>query len=135
MTDRQRAFIATVVYVVKNGKFNHHHSVGVKRLPDASLMYEFRGEWEKDSFSIRDDKYNRVIDSDFFDNPWGVKFSWQGRLRTVYLKLIIPKDGSSFYGQDGDYFKFDGTYYAPSDTVEIRDQSQDKDKYIYRIYW
>ncbi|KUK79692.1 MAG: hypothetical protein XD95_0197 [Microgenomates bacterium 39_7] len=135
MTDRQRAFISAVVYVVKNNKFRSYHSAGVKRLPDGAVMYEFSGEWQKNSISVRDDKHNRAVDSDFFENPWGVKFRWQGSLRTVYLKLIIPKDGSSFYGQDGDYFRFDGTYYSPSNIVEIRDQSQDKYKYVYRINW
>ncbi len=135
MTDRQRAFISAVVYIVKNNRFAPHHSVGVKRLPDGAVMYEFSGEWLKDSFSVRDDKYNRIIDSEFYQNPWGVNFRWQGSLRTVYLKLIIPEKGSNFYGQDGDYFRFEGTYYAPSTTVEIRDQSQDKYKYVYRITW
>lgn len=135
MTDRQRAFICAAVYVVKNKRFTPYHSIGVKRLPSGAKMYEFSGEWQKDSFSVKDDKYNKVVDSDFYDKPWGVKLRWQGTLRTVDLKLKVPEGGSRFYGEDGDYFKFEGTYYAPSNTVEIRDQSQDKLKYVYSITW
>jgi len=135
MTDRQRAFVSSLVYVVKNKRFNSNHSIGVKRLPDGAVMYEFRGKWLKDSISIQDDKYHRAFDSDFLSNPWGVKVRWQGKLATATLKIVIPEDGSQFYGHDGDYYRFEGTYYAPSSNVEIRDQSQDRYKYAYRIIW
>lgn len=136
MTDRQRAFVSALVYVMKNKKFHSNHSVGVKRLPDGALMYEFRGKWLKDSISLRDDKYISITDSDFYNKPWGVMIRWQGiKLGTANIKILIPDDGSQFSGHDGEFERFEGTYYSPSDSIEIRDYSQDKYKYTYRITW
>ncbi len=135
MTDRQRAFIAALAFIVKNSKFTSNHRVGVKRIPDGAYMYEFRGEWLKDSLSILDDKYNRVYNGSFYEDPWGVKARWQGKLGVDDLMIRIPVKGSNFYGHGDDYARFEGTYYAPSYDVEIRDQSQDRYKYVYRITW
>lgn len=135
MFDRQRAFVCALVYVVRNHRFHSYHSIGVKRLPDAARMYDFRGEWLKDSLSIQDDKYNKVIDREFLSNPYGVKVQWIGHRRTAEIKAKISPDESKFWGHDADYYRFEGVYYPPSDKVEIRDTSTDKYKYVYRIVW
>ncbi len=134
MTDRQRAFISSLVYTYKNQRFTNYHRLGVKRMPDGARMYEFKGEWLLDSLSIQDDKYNKAYDSRFYQKPYGLELTWVGKRRSETLKLRLP-DGSHFYGQDGEYFRFEGWYYKPSDKVEIRDSSQDKDKYAYRVTW
>ena len=131
MTDRQRAFISALVSVVKTKRFSKYHRLGVKRLPEESVMYEFRGTWLPESISIYDDKNNSIYDDQFLTNPWGVKFAWQGSKRTERLKVLMP-EGFGFYGEDGDFFSFTGNFLSP-DKVEIRDNSQDKDKYVYRI--
>jgi hypothetical protein len=135
MIDRQRAFVSALVYAVKNQRFTNYHSIGVKRLPDGARMYEFRGQWQKNSLSIQDDHYNKIIDSQFYDNPWGVEVTWIGKRRSERIKIKIPHESTRFYGIDGEYFRFEGAYYAPSDKVEIRDSSQDTYKYVYRILW
>jgi hypothetical protein len=98
-------------------------------------MYEFRGQWQKNSLSVQDDRYNKIIDSQFYDNPWGVEVTWIGKRRSERIKIKIPHESTRFFGTDGEYFRFEGTYYAPSDKVEIRDSSQDAYKYVYRILW
>ena len=135
MLDRQRAFTCALVYLVKNQKFTNYHSVGMKRLPDGARMYEFRGKWLKNSLSIQDDRYNKIIDSQYYENPWGVEINWIGKRCSERIKIMIPQDSTRFYGMDGDYFRFEGTYYAPSDKIEIRDSSQDALKYVYRALW
>lgn len=135
MTDRQRAFVSAMVYVAKNARFASYHSIGVKRMPDGLKMYEFRGEWRQDSISVQDDKYNRAYDRQYYSNPWGIEVNWIGQRSSDYLRIRVPLDGSRFYGLDGDYFKFEGSYYAPSTQVEIRDTSQDRYQYAYRISW
>jgi len=135
MTDRQRAFVCSLVYVARNDKFTNYHSIGVKRLPDGAVMYEFKGSWEKDSLDTRDDKYNRMMDDEYFQNPYGIKIKWFGQRRTERIKLKMPLDQTQFRGIDGDYYRFEGTYYHLSDKIEIRDYSQDRYKYVYRIIW
>lgn len=133
MTDRQRAFVSALTYVVKLNNFVDYHRVGVRRLPLEVMMYEFRGAWQKNNLSIYDDKENKIHSHQFYKDPWGVQITWQGKKRTEQLKIILP-DGLSIRGEDGDYFKFNGRYYSP-DKVEIKDYSQDTDRYVYRVVW
>lgn len=135
MTDRQRALLATMVYTVRNRRFFAWHRVGVKRLPDGVNMYQFSGKLLINEIDLNDEKYNRIIDSTYYDNPWTVKYDFIGKRGTDQIKLVLPAESVNFYGYDGDLFRFEGTYYAPADTVDIRDFSQDKDKYVYRIIW
>lgn len=136
MTDRQRAFVSALVYLVKNNLFAGSHGIGVKPMSSGATPYEFRGEWKKDSILVRDDKHNRAEATSFSSNQWGAKISWQGRISSADIDIKIPEGSSQFSGHyNADYSNFEGTYYAPSDTVEIRDHSQDKDKYYYRIIW
>lgn len=135
MTDRQRAFLAAIIYVYKNDKFFNWHRIGVKRLPDGAKMYEFNGELKKLSMNLQDERYNKMIDLDYRDDPFTLRFHFIGRRDTDLIKLIMPEKSNDFRGEDGDLFKYEGRYYSPSDQVEIRDFSQDKDKYLYRIIW
>ncbi len=134
MTDRQRALISTIVYVVRNRRFFSWHRIGARRL-DGAKMYEFNGELLPDSIDLKDDRYNKIIDENYLENPWGVRLQFIGRKVTDRIKLIIPESSVDFRGEDGDYFRFEGRYYANDDKVEIRDYSQDRDKYVYRIIW
>lgn len=131
MTDRQRAFMAALAYIEKNGKFTDYHRLGVKRLPQEVIRYEFRGTWKPDFISIYDDLNIKINGRQFFDEPWGVEISWQGSKRTEQLKYKSPK-GVSFHGEDGEFFKFTGRFYSP-DKFEIRDYSQDLSRYVYRV--
>ncbi len=135
MIDRQRAFVACLVYIARNQRFTSYHRLGVKRLPDGAHMYEFKGEWNKRSLSIQDDRYNKVIDDQYYDNPYGVQVTWIGKRRSERIKIRAPFDSTRFYGTDGDYYRFEGKYYTPSDKVEIRDTSRDVYKYVYRVVW
>lgn len=134
MTDRQRAFIAALVYVTHNQYYSGYEDYGVKRLPDGLNMYYFRGVWLRNDLAIDDDKYHKILDYQYFDDPYGVDVTWIGQKRTDTLRIKIPKDNSRFYGYDGDYFQFEGTYYRPDDEVKIRDTSQDRYEYAYQIY-
>jgi len=135
MTDRQRASLAAIVYTVRNRRFFSWHRIGVKRLPGGAHMYEFNGKIMPDSIDVNDDKYNKIMDRGYLSNPWGVKYDFIGKRGTDQIKLVLPEKSVNFYGYDGDFSRFEGTYYAPSDIVDIRDYSQDKDKYVYRIIW
>lgn len=133
MIDRQRAFVCALVYVIKNKRFCNYHRIGVKRIPDGARMYEFNGTWQKDSISVQDDKYNKVIDNRFYENPYGVQVRWVSRSQDLKIRASL-KD-SHFYGQDGEYYRFEGDYYSPGSKIEIRDRSTDRYKYAYRIMW
>jgi len=135
MTDRQRAFICTLVYVFKNKRFFGWHRIGVKRIPDGAKMYEFHGEIKPDTISIQDDRYNRAVDDRFFTNPWGAEVSWIGKRRTDRLKVKSSEGSTSFSGVGTEYSNFDGQYYPPEDKIKIRDYSQDRQEYVYRITW
>ncbi|MGD9129173.1 MAG: hypothetical protein PVJ09_01670 [Candidatus Woesebacteria bacterium] len=136
MTDRQRALVSSIVYVFRNRRFFNWHRIGVKRVPDGAKMYEFNGKVMLDSVDLQDDKYHKIIDQDLrLDSPIVIKLEFLGKRGTDLLKIQLYKDSSNFYGEDGDLFKFEGQYYKNSDQIEIRDYSQDKDKYVYRIIW
>jgi|GEM_PF-2106844 len=136
MTNRQRAFVSALVYLVKNNLFTGSHRIGVKSMASGATPYEFSGVWKKDSILVRDDNRNRAEATSFSSNQWGAKIRWQGSISNADIDIRIPEGSSQFYGRySADYSNFEGTYYAPSDTVEIRDHSQDKDKYYYRIDW
>lgn len=134
MTDRQRALVSTIVYVVRNRRFFSWHRIGARCLNGAK-MYEFNGELLPDSIDLKDDRYNKIIDENYLENPWGVKLQFIGRKVTDRIKLLIPEQSVDFRGEDGDFCRFEGRYYANDDKVEIRDYSQDRDKYVYRIIW
>lgn len=135
MTDRQRAFISVLVFTVTNRRFFTWHRVGVKRLPDGAQMYEFNGLLMPNEINLQDDRYNKITDRSYQDNPWVVRVDFVSRRGTDLLKLEMPAGSTDFRGEDGDFFRFEGRYFANSDQIEIRDYSQDKDKYLYRIYW
>ncbi len=134
MIDRERALIATLVYTFKNKEFFNSHRVGVKRMPDEAKMYEFNGEILPNSINLRDDKYYQANHDEFLTNPTGVKIEFTWRKGSNKIKLLLP-EGYDFRGEEEDGSRFEGRYYPHSDIVEIRDYSQDKDKYVYRIKW
>ncbi|MBD3279689.1 MAG: hypothetical protein GF390_03190 [Candidatus Pacebacteria bacterium] len=135
MTYRQQAAMAAIIYTIKNNRFFNSHNLGVKLIPDGARMYNFSGQITKDSINFRDDKNNRISDSQYYQNPWGVELDYISSRRSDRLKLYLPENSSSFYGKDGDYFRFDGNYYSPSTEVSIRDTSQDRYESVYRITW
>lgn len=134
MTNRQRALVSALVYVVRNRRFFNWHRIGV-RDAESGKTYEFHGEFMPIALNMQDDKYNQIRHQTFYDNPWKVKFSFISRQGTDQIELKIWDKSSSFEGQDGDYYHFDGRCYANSDQVEISDNSQDKRRYLYRIIW
>ena len=134
MTDRQRALVATIIYTIRNKRVFAGHRVGVRRISDGVKMYEFNGDINSKFINLRDDRHNRVTHQEFYKNPWGVKIEFIGK-STDRIKILIPKNSVSFHGEDGDYFRFEGRCYLNDDKIEIRDYSQDKDKYLYRVIW
>lgn len=134
MTDRQRAAIAAVVYTIKNKKYFSWHRIGVKRI-DGLTMYDINGELTRHKINLKDDKYYYIRDQQILDDGYHLKIDYQWTKGTDVLELKLKKGSSSFEGYDGDYFRFEGRYFDNSDEVEIRDYSQDKDKYVYRITW
>jgi len=131
MTDLQRAFISALVYVYKNEKFSNYKRIGVARLPTYAKKYAFSGEWNKDSIETRSEEEKAMINSiDIYAEPGGYKIEWTER-STVYIEIHMQK-GLGFHGRDGDNFKFEGRL-SSSTTVDVRDYSQDKDKYVYRV--
>ncbi|MBD3250774.1 MAG: hypothetical protein GF381_04390 [Candidatus Pacebacteria bacterium] len=135
MTDRQRAFLCALIYTVKNDRFFNWHRIGVKRVPDGARMYDFHGEIKPDSISIEDDRYNKAYDQRFLENPWGVELKWVGSRRTDDLKIRSSQGATTFYGVGTDYYKFEGWYYRLDTEVKLRDYSQDRREYVYRITW
>ena len=136
MTDRQRAFVSALVYLVKNNLFTKERRIGVKPVSSGGTPYEFKGIWQKDFIEVRDDKHYHADSKSFSSNQWGAKIRWQGSISSADIYIEIPEGSSSFSGSyNKDYSTFVGTYYPPSDTVMIQDHSQDKDKYYYRIDW
>ena len=135
MTGRQRAFIASLVWVVRNQKYHPNHSIGVTVLPENLMLYEFKGEWGKDKLYLRDRIDIVIQGTPNTKEPWSVDVDWQGkRLGYAKLRIVIP-NSSQFYGTGGDYEHFEGTYYPPSDKVEIRDYGSDKYLHAYRLTW
>lgn len=127
--------MCALAYVARNQRFTAYRSIGVKRLPEGAAVYEFKGEWRQQSLTVKDDQYNRIIGRTFYEKPYGVAVDWRGQNRSQKLTVKIPLDSSRFSGRDGESYPFEGSYYPPSDTVEIRDRSQNKYKYAYRILW
>jgi len=131
MTDRQRAFISALTFVQKHGIFFDYRRISVRRLPDERRRYEFKGTWKENLISIEDDRHNRVKDRKFYPKPWGVKLDWQGEKANVDIEFKSP-EGSAIFGEDGEDFKYTGTFSSP-DKVEIIDYSQNYSKYNYRV--
>jgi hypothetical protein len=130
MTDRQRAFISALVYVVKHDEFNQKLRIGVTRTSHGKVDYAFNGCWLGDLISVIDDQYNRVYSYQFYKKPWAVEFTWQGSKSEERLKLTIP-EGRDFYGTDGDKIRFSGQFNSPR-TIKISDRSHGSDFY-YRV--
>lgn len=135
MTDRQRALVSSIVYVVRNRRFFTWHRIGVRRIPDGAKMYEFHGELMPQKIDMQDERYQKIMDESYLENPWGVKIQFIGAKATDRIKIIIPENSIEFRGEDGDFFKYEGRCYLNDDKIEIRDYSQDKDKYLYQIIW
>ena len=130
MTDSQRAFISALAYVFKNEKFANYRRIGVARLPTYARKYAFSGEWKKESIKTQSEEPKALINTvESYSESSGYNLQWTER-NTMYIKLYMEK-GSGFHGRDGDNFKFEGR--VSSMNVEIRDYSQDKDKYFYRV--
>lgn len=134
MTDRQRALIAALVYTIKNKKYFNSHRIGVRRLPNEAYMYEFNGEILSNSIYLRDEKFNLILHEGYEKDPLKVKIKFIGEIGTERFSLVLP-ERNDFEGRVENRDHFEGRYYLNDDLVEIHDDTQDKDKYVYRIIW